>query len=60
MNANRTQFGDERLIDLVGSAGSVTAQQFVDTVLERVREHAGDYPQNDDITMIAVKRLEDA
>lgn len=60
MNAGRTQFGDDRLKELVASADSATAQQFVDTVLERVREHAGDYPQNDDITMIAVKRLEDA
>ncbi|NNF03098.1 MAG: SpoIIE family protein phosphatase [Rhodothermales bacterium] len=59
MNANRSQFGDDTLIDLVASAKSASAEQFVKTVLERVREHAGDYPQNDDITMIAVKRLED-
>jgi sigma-B regulation protein RsbU (phosphoserine phosphatase) len=60
MNSSREQFGDERLIELLRDEGTGTPETFVETVLERVREHAGDYPQNDDITMIAVKRLADA
>jgi sigma-B regulation protein RsbU (phosphoserine phosphatase) len=56
MNAQHDQFEEERLEELLKSIGDVSADEYVQTVHTAVKEHAGSHPQNDDITMLVVKR----
>ena len=49
------EFGDERLIEAVRSAGQGSAQQVVDNVLESLRAFTRGAPRSDDITMVVVR-----
>jgi phosphoserine phosphatase RsbU/P len=51
------QFGEERLLDLLGRARPVTAQAAVETVLGAVREFAAGADPADDIAILAVRYL---
>ena len=57
MNLKHEQFEDERLEGILKNMGDVSAQTYIDTVYAAVKKHAGSAPQNDDITMLVVKRL---
>lgn len=57
MNTDREQFEEERLETVLKSMGDAPAQEFIDRVYDEVKNHVGDAPQNDDITMLVVKRL---
>lgn len=56
MNAAHDQFEEERLEALLGELGSTPAREIVQRVRKAVRTHAGSAPQNDDITMLVVRR----
>ena len=55
LSTNEDEFGDERLIEAVKSAGHGSAQQVVDNVLESLRAFTHGAPQSDDITMVVVR-----
>ncbi len=57
MNPKHEQFEEERLEELLKNMGDVPAQTYIDTVFAAVKKHAGVEPQNDDITMLVIKRL---
>lgn len=57
MNLKHEQFDEERLEGILKNMGDVSAQTYIDTVYSAVKKHAGSAPQNDDITMLVVKRL---
>lgn len=59
MNEQHDQFEEERLEALLREMGDVSAQECVERVKNAVKEHTGTAPQNDDITMLVVKRLAD-
>ncbi|MBI1803765.1 MAG: SpoIIE family protein phosphatase [Ignavibacteriae bacterium] len=56
MNATKEQFGEERLCELLIKNRTRPAVELIDTVVTAVKDHAGSYPQSDDITLIVVKR----
>jgi sigma-B regulation protein RsbU (phosphoserine phosphatase) len=51
-------FGDERLRDLLRTCRGLSAQSVLGTVIGAVREHVGDKPRLDDITLVVLKRVE--
>ncbi len=54
-NAAGEQFGDGRLLAHLGRESGTTAAEAVAGVLGAVRAHAGEHPQSDDITILAVR-----
>ncbi len=55
MNEARQQYGEDRLIDIIKRNGRLTPEQFMDRLNEDIKVFTGDYPQNDDITVVAIK-----
>ena len=49
------EFGDERVLDVLGASGS-SAKEAVVTLISAVKEFVGDTKQFDDITVLAVER----
>ncbi|MCY3877731.1 MAG: fused response regulator/phosphatase [Rhodobacteraceae bacterium] len=56
MNEADEEFGEARLLELGAAAAGMDPQQICQTVIDAVREFAGDAPQSDDITCAALKR----
>ncbi len=57
MNASGDEFGLERLAEVVTSRRGRTAREVADAVLEAIEAFRGDAPQNDDITVVAVRAV---
>ncbi|MGQ9614062.1 PP2C family protein-serine/threonine phosphatase [Chloroflexus sp.] len=57
MNPQRDLFGDERLATVLCASHQYAPGDIADAVLAAVREFAGDTPQTDDMTMVAIKRV---
>ncbi len=55
MNENREQYGEERLLKLMKESGGRSPQEFIDSLSEDIDRFTGEYPQNDDITVVAFK-----
>ncbi len=55
MNEAREQYGEDRLLALIKTCGKKSPDEFIDMLNEDIREFTGGYPQNDDITVVAVK-----
>lgn len=55
MNERREQYGEERLVALIKKCGRMSPDEFVDALNEDIHDFAGDYKQNDDITVVAIK-----
>jgi sigma-B regulation protein RsbU (phosphoserine phosphatase) len=54
-NAQGEQFGERRLLEHLAKTPGHTAAETVASTLGAVRGHAGDHPQSDDITIVAVR-----
>lgn len=57
MNSAHEQFDEERLEPLLVSLAEASPDEIIEKVGEAVRKHAAGHPQNDDITMLCVKRI---
>ncbi|UCF78213.1 MAG: SpoIIE family protein phosphatase [Candidatus Eiseniibacteriota bacterium] len=55
MNSASEQFGEERLLKAIKKHGHMTSQEFADTLNREVADFTGGEPQNDDITLVAIK-----
>ncbi|HET9951421.1 MAG TPA: SpoIIE family protein phosphatase, partial [Candidatus Eisenbacteria bacterium] len=55
MNPARDQFGEGRLLAALKKYGHLTPQEFADKLNAEIEEFTGGAPQNDDITLVAVK-----
>ncbi|HEY5132078.1 MAG TPA: anti-sigma factor antagonist [Candidatus Krumholzibacteriaceae bacterium] len=55
MNGDREQYGEERLIQLIKTSGKLSPKEFMDLLSDNIKEFTGDEPQNDDITVVAIK-----
>jgi sigma-B regulation protein RsbU (phosphoserine phosphatase) len=53
-NAHGDQFGERRLLEHLAKTDR-DSHECVTSTLEAVRSHAGDHPQSDDITIVAVR-----
>ncbi len=56
-NAAGEEFGEERLLAIVGDHAAGTASGLVERVFAAIDQFVGDAPQFDDITMLVVHRL---
>jgi sigma-B regulation protein RsbU (phosphoserine phosphatase) len=54
-NAQSYQFGEHRLRDCLARTNGMSAADMAVSVLSAVRAHAGEHPQSDDITLLAVR-----
>jgi serine phosphatase RsbU (regulator of sigma subunit)/anti-sigma regulatory factor (Ser/Thr protein kinase)/transposase len=55
MNARREQFGEKRLMELVHQYHGLSADDFMKKLSAELENFTGDFPQNDDITCVAIK-----
>ncbi|RJR32256.1 MAG: STAS domain-containing protein [Candidatus Latescibacterota bacterium] len=55
MNVDRDQYGEDRLIRLIKDCGRLSPQEFIDRLNADIKGFTGDQPQNDDITVVAIK-----
>ena len=56
VNSQMEEYGDDRFANLLAGLKGQNCHQTIDQVLESVRAFAGDAPQSDDITMLALMR----
>jgi phosphoserine phosphatase len=56
-NAAGTMFGDQRVVDLVHDETSSSAERILNRIVDEVTAFAAGAPQNDDMTLLIVKRL---
>ena len=56
LNANGDEFGPERMVRSVRASASEGAQGFIARLTDDLRDFAGGHPQNDDITLIVVRK----
>ena len=56
MNAEDEEFGEDRLIKAIKEKIREDSNTIVDYIVKQIREFAGKRPQNDDMTIIAIKR----
>ncbi len=55
-NADKEEFGELRLEELIQNAGKISIGKYVDTVLQALRDFMGTIPAQDDISVIAIHR----
>ncbi len=58
INADEEEFGTDRLAHLLSSCAHLSAEELIDEIKRAVTDFAGDGAQFDDLTMVAVKRVE--
>jgi len=55
MNEEREQYGEERLLRVIKKHGRLAPTEFIEKLSDDVKQFTGGYPQNDDITVVAIK-----
>jgi serine phosphatase RsbU (regulator of sigma subunit)/anti-sigma regulatory factor (Ser/Thr protein kinase)/transposase len=55
MNEGREQYGADRLVQLIKENGHLHPTRFIEELERSVKVFTGGYPQNDDITVVAIK-----
>ena len=56
-NESGLQFGRQGVINIIDNNPDATAQQLVDLIMSGARQHGGEAPQADDITIVLARRL---
>jgi len=56
LNAEEDEFGVDRMMQSVRDSATNGAQAIVRKIIEDVRDFTGSVPQNDDITVIAIRK----
>jgi phosphoserine phosphatase RsbU/P len=57
LDSNGIEFGIARLIEVIQGSADESAQAIVVQVTEKVRSFVGSQPQNDDITLVAIRKV---
>ena len=57
LDFNGIEFGIARLIDVIQGSADEGAQAIIAQVTEKVRTFVGSHPQNDDITLVAIRKI---
>lgn len=55
MNERREQYGEDRLVRIVRENGRLHPKKFIEILERDIKSFTGGHPQNDDITVVAVK-----
>jgi sigma-B regulation protein RsbU (phosphoserine phosphatase) len=56
LNSDGDEFGLERMMQAVRASATKGAPAIVTRIIDDVRDFAGSVPQNDDITLIAIRK----
>jgi sigma-B regulation protein RsbU (phosphoserine phosphatase) len=56
LNSEGEEFGVDRMMQSVRASANDGAQAIVKRIIEDVREFTGSVPQNDDMTLIAIRK----
>ena len=56
-NEVEEEFGESRLIKVISEHLDKPASVLIETIVEAVKSFAGETPQSDDITLVAIKRM---
>ncbi len=56
LNSEGDEYGVDRVMQSVSASANDGAQAIVKRIIEDVREFTGSVPQNDDITVIAIRK----
>jgi sigma-B regulation protein RsbU (phosphoserine phosphatase) len=56
INPSKEQFGEEKLCALLQEHHAKPAAELINVIVAAVKEHAGTWPQSDDMTLLVVKR----
>ena len=56
-NHRGERFGEEKFYNLLKENPAITANGFRDLLVETLEQFTGDLPQEDDVTMVAIRRL---
>ena len=56
-NAQGDQFSDDRILDMKGTVWK-SGSEFLEIILGKIRNFRGEAAQSDDITMLAVRRVD--
>ncbi len=56
LNSEEDEFGVDRMMQSVRASANDSAQAIVKRIIEDVREFTGSVPQNDDMTLIAIRK----
>jgi sigma-B regulation protein RsbU (phosphoserine phosphatase) len=57
LNSEGDEFGVDRMMQSVRASANDGAQAIVKSIIEDVREFTGSVPQNDDMTLIAIRKI---
>ena len=57
LDVNGVEFGIKKLMDVVQASAAAGAPAVIEQVTTEVKEFVGNFPQNDDITLIALRKL---
>ncbi len=57
MNERHDQFGEDKLIQIIESNRNLAAKELINLVLKEVRKFTDNFPQNDDMTIVVLKKL---
>ena len=55
MNGRRELWGEKRFVEFIKANGRLTSREFIDKLRNELKEFTMGYPQNDDITIVAIK-----
>lgn len=55
MNGKREQFSEKRFVDFIKTNGKLLPVEFIEKLDNEIKEFTQGYPQNDDITVVAIK-----
>ena len=55
MNEQKEMFGFDRLLEVVGRSGTLSADALLHEIDDQVKEFAGNAVQHDDLTVIVIK-----
>lgn len=59
-NAEGTLFGSERLVEVLRANGHRPADDIRQAISDAVKNHRGDWPQEDDVTLVVIKCVDDS
>jgi sigma-B regulation protein RsbU (phosphoserine phosphatase) len=57
MNDREEEFGEERLIELLGEHGALQPEELLEKIVSRVKDYSSGTQQQDDMTLVAIKIL---
>jgi len=56
MDGAENEFGEQNVIQTVSEKMGLSATELIDKIISAVKNHAGNQPQMDDMTMVVIKK----